>query len=146
MSVGQFPFILFAEVAPPEMKFVKQSYRTNIFQVWFWVWSSIFWQRYATWTWKNSNYLQFPCSFFTVIFKRILRGINVSQTSLVYENLIDIHIHTSFTTITLWKILESCINLFSLLSSHEIKFWMKFSCILTAMKKTNTKTFPECLL
>lgn len=145
MLNGQFPFILFAEVAPTEMKFVKQSYRTNIFQVWFWVWSSIFWE-VCHLDLKKFQLFAVSMQFLHSVLQENFKGYNVSQTSLVYENLIDIHIHTSFTTITLWKILESCINLFSLLSSHEIKFWMKFSCILTAMKKTNTKTFPECLL
>jgi hypothetical protein len=56
----QFLFIFFALVAHTEIKFCIQIYHIKEYlgQFLFWVRSSHFWQSYAPWTLKNSNYWQ----------------------------------------------------------------------------------------
>lgn len=60
-------------------------------QVKFWVRSSYFWQSYAPWTLKNSDYLQFPFIFFSEVFKGggIKCFTNISRLNLISNSLID---------------------------------------------------------
>lgn len=59
-------------------------------QVKFWVRSSYFWQSYAPWTLKNSDYLQFPFIFFSEVFKGggIKCFTNISRLNLISNSLI----------------------------------------------------------
>jgi hypothetical protein len=81
----QFPFIFLALVAHTEMKFGIQIYYKNIKVKFCFGYNRAIFDRviYTSWTWKNSNNLQFPFIFFAEIAHTEMKfGIQIHQKNI----------------------------------------------------------------